>query len=164
MKYKIKLINHSEKRYLFLDIDGVCNKFTDYENIGDDRHVLKSFLLNKNNIEILNQIVKIYNPTIVLSSFWRTVYQLNKIQKTFEQAGFIGKISSSTPKSGYEHEDRWKQIKQFIKTNKVHNFIILDDENLTANSDYKVPNFIKVDSYSGLGKKELKEINEIWKT
>ena len=162
-KYKITIKNNPNKRYLFLDIDGVLNSFDDYSMTGDNflKNLHKiSFILNDKQIQLLNQIVEQYNPTIILSSYWRTRYSLKKINKIFKKKGFIGEISDKTDEKGKEHKDRWGQIKRYIRKKGVKNFIILDDETISENEI--CPNFIKTNSYKGLEKTHLQEIDNIW--
>lgn len=111
-------------------------------------------------MQLLNQIVVEYNPIIILSSYWRTRYSLEEINKIFKKHGFVGKISDKTDEQGEEHSERWNQIKRYIKKNNVKNFIILDDEKISENE--VSPNFIKTNSYNGLRKKHLNLIGYIW--
>jgi len=161
MNYKIKL---KQKKYLFLDIDGVLNSFDDYNTTGNEfiknlKNI--SFVTSKKQMSILNKIVEEYNPTIILSSYWRTRYSLEELNNIFRENNFVGKISGITSKKGEEHKDRWNQIKQYIDENKVNDFIILDDNEITR-TDKKINNFIKTNSYEGLTEKHLKEIQKIW--
>lgn len=119
-----------------------------------------SFILSDKQIRLLNQIVQEYNPIIVLSSYWRTRYSLEEINKIFKEHGFIGKISDKTDEQGEEHSERWNQIKRYINQHKIKNFIILDDEKISNNE--VSPNFIKTNSYKGLRKKHLNQIKNIW--
>ena len=162
MNYKITVKNNKEQKYLFLDIDGVLNSFDDYNMTG--KEFLKklndiSFILSKKQIRLLNNIVEEYDPKIVLSSYWRTRYKLEEINKMFRDNGFLGQIIGMTDENGVEHKDRWSQIKRYIDKHKIKNFIILDDDSL-GNEAY---NHIKTDSYIGLQNTHLKEINKIWK-
>lgn len=163
MKYKITIKNHNPKKYLFLDIDGVLNSFDDYNMSG--KTFLKklhkiSFILSGKQMSLLNKIVEKYDPIIVLSSYWRTRYSLEEINKMFKDRGFVGYISDKTDEQGEEHSERWNQIKRYIKKNNVKNFIILDDEKISENE--VSPNFIKTNSYKGLRKKHLNLIGNIW--
>ncbi len=161
--YKLTIKNPNNQKYLFLDIDGVLNSFDDYNMTGDtflkNLHKI-SFVLSDNQIQILNNIVEKYNPTIILSSYWRTRYSLEEINKIFKKHDFIGEITDKTDEKGEEHKDRWAQIKRFIDKNHVKNFIILDDERISENEI--CPNFIKTNSYKGLDKTHLQEIDNIW--
>lgn len=165
MSYKIFITNNKNPKYLFLDIDGVLNSFNDY-NMSYKTFLEKlnkiTFELNPKQIKLLNNIVERYNPTIVLSSYWRTRYTLDEINKLFKDKGFIGNISYKTDGNGKEHDDRWNQIKRFIDKQNVKNYIILDDEHITKNKAV-VANFVKTDSYVGLNKKSIKQIHNIWK-
>lgn len=162
MKYKIRLKNTNGQKYLFLDIDGVMNSFDDYNMTG--KEFLKklndiSFILNKKQINILNQIIEEYNPIIILSSYWRTRYSTKEINKIFKQNDFIGEIQDKTDEKGEEHKERWAQIKRYIDKHNVKNFIILDDDRLGNEAN----NHIKTNPYIGLTNKHIKEIKKIWK-
>ena len=161
MNYKIKL---KQKKYLFLDIDGVLNSFDDYNMTGDE--FLKnlediSFVLSKKQMFLLNRIIKEYNPVVILSSYWRKRYSVKELNNIFKRNGFEGKISGITNKTGEEHKDRWKQINRYITDNKLKEYIILDDEDITSEKR-EIDNFIRTDSYKGLTEKHLSEIKKIW--
>lgn len=165
MNYKIIIKNNSYPKYLFLDIDGVMNSFDDYKMTNEEfmKQLNKiSFKLNPNHVKILNNVVEKYNPEIILSSYWRTRFSLEKINDLFKKEGFKGQISDITDDQGKEHDNRWNQIKRYIDKNDVKNYIILDDEHITKNETV-VPNFVKTNSYVGLTKKSLEEIHKIWK-
>ena len=162
MNYKITVKNKNGQKYLFLDIDGVLNSFDDYNMTG--KEFLKklndiSFILSKEQIKLLNRIVKEYNPKIVLSSYWRTRYKLEEINKMFKENGFLGQIIGMTDEDGKEHKERWSQIKRYIDKHNVKNFIILDDDSLGK----EAYNHIKTDSYVGLKQNHLDNIRKIWK-
>jgi hypothetical protein len=154
-------IKRPGKKYLFLDIDGVMNSFSDYnmsgekflENINDI-----CFIVSEKQINLLNQIVEKYNPEIVLSSYWRTRYPLEEINDIFQKNGFIGTIIAKTDQKGEEHRDRWAQIKRFVDKNNVKNYIILDDDSLGN----EAINHIKTDPYKGIEKKHINRIRRIW--
>ena len=162
MNYKITIKNNNHQKYLFLDIDGVLNSFDDYKMTG--KEFLEklndiSFILSEKQIKLLNRIIKEYNPKIVLSSYWRTRYKLEEINKIFKDNGFLGQIIGMTDENGEEHKDRWSQIKRYINKHKIKNFIILDDDKLGD----KAYNHIKTDSYIGITNKHINEIEKIWK-
>ena len=162
MNYKITIKNNNHQKYLFLDIDGVLNSFDDYKMTG--KEFLEklndiSFILSEKQIKLLNRIIKEYNPKIVLSSYWRTRYKLEEINKMFKDNGFLGQIIGMTDENGEEHKDRWSQIKRYINKHKIKNFIILDDDKLGD----KAYNHIKTDSYIGITNKHINEIEKIWK-
>lgn len=162
MNYKITVKNNKEQKYLFLDIDGVLNSFDDYNMTG--KEFLKklndiSFIVSKKQMRLLNKIVEKYNPKIILSSYWRTRYNLEELNKMFKENGFVGQIIDMTDDNGKEHKERWSQIKRYIDKHNVKNFIILDDDKL-GNEAY---NHIKTDSYIGLTNIHMKEIEKVWK-
>jgi hypothetical protein len=162
MKYKITIKGAKQEKYLFLDIDGVMNSFDDYNMTGEE--FLKkindiSFVISKKQINLLNEIVEKYNPKIVLSSYWRKRYPIQKINKIFKKNGFKGAVIAKTDEKGEEHKDRWNQIKRFIDKNSVESYIILDDDSLGN----EAKNHIKTDSYIGIEKEHIDRIKKIWK-
>ena len=162
MKYKIIIKDAKEQKYLFLDIDGVMNSFDDYNMTGEE--FLKkindiSFVISKEQIDLLNEIVEKYNPKIVLSSYWRTRYPIPKVNKIFKENGFKGAVIAKTDEKGEEHKDRWNQIKRFIDKNNVESYIILDDDSLGN----EAKNHIKTDSYKGMQKEHIEKIKRMWK-
>ncbi len=162
MKYKITIKGAKQEKYLFLDIDGVMNSFDDYNMTGEE--FLKkindiSFVISKKQIDLLNEIVEKYNPKIVLSSYWRTRYPIQKVNKIFKENGFKGAVIAITDEKGEEHKDRWNQIKRFIDKNNVESYIILDDDSLGN----EAKNHIKTDSYKGIQKEHIDKIKRIWK-
>jgi hypothetical protein len=162
MKYKITIKDAKEQKYLFLDIDGVMNSFDDYNMTGEE-FLNKindiSFVISKKQIDLLNEIVEEYNPKIVLSSYWRTRYPIQKINKIFKDNGFKGEVIAKTDEKGEEHKDRWNQIKRFIDRNNVESYIILDDDSLGN----EAKNHIKTDSYIGIEKEHINKIKRLWK-
>jgi len=162
MKYKITIKGAKEQKYLFLDIDGVMNSFDDYNMTGEEFMKNKndiSFVISKKQIDLLNEIIEKYNPKIVLSSYWRTRYPIEKINKIFKDNGFKGAVIAKTDEKGEEHRDRWNQIKRFIDKNNVENYIILDDDSLGNEAE----NHIKTNPYIGIEKKHIEKIKRIWK-
>jgi len=162
MKYKITIKGAKEQKYLFLDIDGVMNSFDDYNMTGEeflDKINDISFVISKKQIDLLNEIIEKYNPKIVLSSYWRTRYPIEKINKIFKYNGFKGAVVAKTDEKGEEHKDRLAQIKRFIDKNNVKDYIILDDDSLGN----EAKNHIKTDSYIGITKKQIDKIKRIWK-
>jgi len=162
MKYKITIKGAKEQKYLFLDIDGVMNSFNDYNVTGEeflDKINDISFVISKKQIDLLNQIIEKYNPKIVLSSYWRTRYPIEKINKIFKENGSKCAVIAKTDEKGEEHKDRWEQIKRFIDKNNIENYIILDDDSLGN----KAKNHIKTDPYKGLEKEHIDRIKKIWK-
>ena len=165
MRYKVTIMNNSKPKYLFLDIDGVLNSFDDYKLQG--RSFLEninniSFVLGDKQIDLINEVIENYNPTIIISSYWRNRCSIKEMQEIFEDNGFLGSIEDFTSKDGKEHLERWKQIKEYIDNNNVLNYIILDDTQLDKNNT-QYANWIQTDSYVGLTKDHIKLIDKIWR-
>lgn len=137
---------------LFLDIDGVLNscdsdgrfgkngysKFKELFNFteDDETRILMTHLVNI-NIErcvTLQILLKIYNVNnIVICSSWKKVFSLDYIKIFFIAKGFpdiADLITDQTQNLNSEgiFIDRDNEILEYIKTNKIKDYYILDDE------------------------------------
>ena len=138
------------KNTIFLDIDGVLN---DNDSI---------FL--EESVDVLKQIIKIHNATVVIISSWQRNGTENKrkaIRCKLEELGihntefidpnFVGELCDINLPS------RLLGIVDYLKNNDVDNYIILDDE---YHNDYKLIclNNYKVHPFKGLTYKDLEKI------
>lgn len=114
---------------LFLDFDGVLNS-DEYnllnENI-DDWNYSYDVVLDEKAIKLLNIICKFLpDMKIVISSSWRTHYDMNiMLQKLFD-VGFryLDVVIGYTPVT---HQTRGADIYEYCLNNIVETFCILDD-------------------------------------
>lgn len=171
-------------KIIFLDIDGVLNseKSCEYhiKNKSNEWLYIAPWI---GHIKHLNHIIEKTNAKIVISSTWRTNPYVEMI---LYLAGLKGDIIGKTPRLpsrirgeeikfflkyaqyddkglSKEEQERIQQIKKDIlhETNfcglKIDNFVILDDD--TDMLDL-TNNFVLVDGYNGLTKKDaLKAIS-----
>lgn len=143
---------------IFVDIDGVLN-------VDDKEHKKKYYknvyhlkeIIGKDKVELLNQIYQKYNPTFILASHWRKYGSIYNFNKLFEELGFQGQIAESTPFEGVEHDDRWKQIKKTLKKYDPKKYIIFDDKHISLRKDFNNPNYIHVDSKTGLTQENIEQ-------
>ena len=108
---------------LLLDIDGVLNITPSWKSckIMDD-----GFLeFDLNSVNNLNQILKMFDLNIVLTSSHRVVHNLSEMNLFFKNRGIIQKINSFLPNTGLNRLD---EITLFLSENRIYDFIILDDD------------------------------------
>lgn len=131
----------SPKLTIFLDIDGVLNRYPDRDNLGI---YLEEYERYTDIFEKRYKLDWMFPPCIyafrtyveklrlsgievncILSSAWRIIYSIEKMNRVFEDRGF-GKnfIIDRTP-SGMT---RGEEISHSIEEHSIKNYIIIDDE------------------------------------
>lgn len=157
-----KTASKKEKIFIFVDIDGVLNKNNQEhkEKYRENIYNLKEIIL-KDKVELLNQLVDKYNPTFILSSYWRKYGSLYAFNKLFFELGFKGCFSFATPFEGMEHLDRWKQIKKILKKHKPDKFIIFDDKSINEKGTFDNKNLIHINENTGLTQNDIDKAMKI---
>lgn len=154
--------------YIFLDIDGVLNNMTYWEECYA-RHKVKGIMSMNcfpfdpkclNNLMCLNQYIKAsgYEPIIVLSSTWR-LSEIDTAIVNSRLAEYGMRIFDSTP-SLYE---RGEEIKYWLKRNTVTDkniVLILDDNTWDIRPYFDEINIIETDQNYGFNEERLKEAKE----
>lgn len=159
-----KIAKKSPNMLLFLDIDGVLNKYPKIEKSQVEKDIFKlADYIEPDCISRLNEIVDLFNPTIILSSYWRRHGSLNQIQKILKSKGFKGKLSGETPEVGKEHKERYEQIQKVLKEYKPDKYIILDDSILDEDPNFNDPNWIRTNRKTGLSHNDIDQIIKIIK-
>lgn len=110
---------------IFLDVDGVLNKESDWIN---------PFTLNDSCVKVFNELwrelSKHYVPQLVLISTWRSgkgnlgnseAYQ--RLENALEKYGI--RISGTTPIS---NKGRQNEVEYYIRRNTVDKYIVIDDD------------------------------------
>jgi len=172
-------------KIIFLDIDGVLNSeksFEYYQKVGANEVMYIAPWYG--HIKHVNYIIEKTGADVVISSAWRGSYKLEMI---LYLAGLKGNIIGKTPYC--ESRIRGEEIKEFLKWTqmddkdvepekrtplynlkkelldkpnytglKIDNFVILDDD--TDMLDL-VDNFVHVDSYKGLTRKDANKAIKI---
>ena len=159
-----RIAKKSPKLLLFLDIDGVLNKYPDYDKseIHEDIKKLANYIEPK-CISRLNEIVDLLDPTIILSSYWRRVGSIKEIEDILKSKGFKGEIFDKTPESGKEHKERFEQIEKVINKYKPEKYIILDDSVLDEDPEFVNPYWIKTNRETGLSHNDIDKILKLVK-
>lgn len=101
------------KPILFLDIDGVLNRYASKEPIEPDC------------VERLNQIVESTGAGIVITSSWREWFTPWEMQQLLDTAGFRGDVIGETPI--LLGQPRGAEIRAYLKDEPACRFAILDD-------------------------------------
>lgn len=160
---------------LFLDFDGVINGYV------RDRYTYcitvpipsggklyyASISCMKYFINLI-ELCKKYNYKVVVSSSWRVGNLVEDFNTAFNQMLqvlekedelFIGKTAYC-----YDIKTRGEEIKNYIETFKVKNYIIIDDEYFDFDKYFNLKkDFIKTDGAFGLRKQNINRLRYIMK-
>ena len=133
-------LNIDTNYYIFLDIDGVLNKESDWKKglYYINKECLNNFLIYLN---------KIKNYKVVLISTWRNGDGIKVLEKYFP-------IYDKTPNS---NEDRQAEVEYYIKRNNITKYIIIDDDISLYNTPERVNIYIP-DYKTGLTKNDIKKL------
>ena len=136
-------------KFLFLDIDGVMT--TDEGMINNE----KLYSFSSSCVEVLNKILSSNNVRIILTSSWRTVFDVEKQCRIFKENGVKQLPMGQTKDLGYKHRNI--EIKNYLENRKVESFVILDDMQIDGFDD----NFILIDPRNGLSEEHIERVNEM---
>ncbi len=144
---------------IFLDVDGVLNsqnKLIELYNKTHKSHSGMNFPFDENCFENLKILVEETNSKIVITSTWRKYQEkiklLNSILDKYNlKQEVIGYIPILNQKREYE-------IKEYIKSNNVENFVIIDDiKDMNDLNEYLVITTYK----TGLTKENVEQAEKI---
>jgi len=124
---------------IFLDIDGVIatdrqfmgnrNKFNQKNPWSKELRVPYGF--DKGCVAILNEILEETSSVIVMSSDWRTHWNLTELNEIFSHNGIIRGpkfVTDVDPVSfGNLEKNRAWEIEKFIKEHDITNYVVIDD-------------------------------------
>ena len=143
--------------YIFLDIDGVLNKQSDWK---------KPFSLNDECCYWFNALIKeIPNVKIILSSTWR-----NGIARDGSRAAHIEDLMSKLADAGVNTIDktatspdgfRNKEIDYYLRRHPVDTYIILDDEESIFEEGKNTPNLYMTDNAKGFSELDYMRIKKL---
>jgi hypothetical protein len=135
-------------KVIFLDFDGVINSLeyamedTERWNSGD------LGMIDERKVSLINEIIKETDAKVVISSTWRTVFDLDTLRSFLSQKGFIGEVIGATPKPfvmvytmyGKTWSVRGEEIQEWLDKNygEVEAFVILDDNSDMAHLTSKL--------------------------
>jgi hypothetical protein len=154
------------KKVIFLDIDGVIATIYEFNMT----HFAKSYLhqydvypFNHKCVEVLNQILALTKAEIIISSDWRSIFSPEELNDIFMINGVKESPAAATPDLNTQltgkslEEIRILEIKSFLKDNKVYNYLVVDDLDMSEGFG---DNFVRCAS-SRDGIKETGLINKI---
>lgn len=120
---------------LFLDIDGVLNSGEWYEKnkkqIDSESGMFWRSVaeLDPAACALINQFCEDENLKIVISSTWRKLHDVHKIEAMFNKKGLFAEIVGTTP--NINNAPRGREIETFIKNHpslQIEKYVILDDD------------------------------------
>ena len=165
-------------KIIFLDIDGVLNskhwweirpKSKGYQN--EEAHALRN--LDPEAIKRLNTLLDRSGAVCVLSSTWRTMYTLSKMQRLLEEKGFTGQLFASTPSHASRpsrkdeqgeviYERRGIEIQTWLDMlgprHQPDSFVILDDDGDMA---HLMPRLVQTHFDDGLTEVHVEKAMEL---
>lgn len=140
--------------YIFLDVDGVLNKESDWK---------RPFVLNTECVQnFLELVAAIPQPKIVLSSTWR-----NGIARDGSRASHVELLMKELEKAGIKAIDRTanapdgsrsKEIDYYLRRHEADSYIILDDDSTIFDEGKNTPHLYLTDNKYGLQKSDVKKI------
>ena len=110
-------------KVIFLDIDGVLNSYKFSKTLENHENLFYGMEIDPFSLELFTNLLK-NNASIkvVISSSWRdslSLYQFKELFKSFQDQ-IIDMTSSDV--------DKAKSIELWVKTHKINEFVILDDD------------------------------------
>lgn len=103
-------------KVLFLDIDGVLNSLAFLQRVhcggaaegAKLRRYAPEVLIDVDAVARLNEVIKRSGAVCVVSSAWRVVHSLERLERALRFRGFIGTLIGSTNEEGtwVDHDDR----------------------------------------------------------
>ena len=121
------------KKYLYTDIDGVLCLGSEIKPKNTKWGWVYSF--NKKAVKIYNEILKITDAEIIVSSDWKDEYNLKQLGEIFEWQGIIKKPIGITPSLAnktmqFLERDRCREILIHVNINKPDIWVAIDDLDL----------------------------------
>lgn len=136
---------------IFLDIDGVLrtdksDRFWSKVLNQDIPTSIFERKLSPTSIKILNEIILITDAKVVITSMWRTFYNIDRLRSIFKDSGFKGEIVGETNQFG----DRGEEIQEWLDTNYINKYVVVDDSVRDILNHIDTKRVIKIDPLNGL--------------
>ena len=115
---------------IFLDIDGVLR--TDKSdkdwsvrlNLPIPKRVFDRNFSPK-SVSNINYITGLTRSKIVITSTWRTNFNLSELKKIFINQGIVGDVIDITTINGL---NRGEEIQEYLDTHDIDNYVVIDDQ------------------------------------
>lgn len=123
------------KRFIYLDIDGVlCLGSEIHPKLTEWGYVHR---FNAKAVQMFNEILKVTNADIIISSDWKGHYSLESLQGIFKWQKVIKVPIAVTPSVKFSsmqllEENRAKEILEHVDTIKPGFWVAIDDLNLST--------------------------------
>lgn len=143
--------------YIFLDVDGVLNKQSDWK---------KPFSLNDECCYWFNTLIKaLPNVKIVLSSTWRNgitrdgskAAQIEDLMAKLKEAGINTIDKTATSLDGFRN----REIDYYLRRHSADSYIILDDEDTIFEEGKRTPNLYMTDNAHGFTELDYKRLKKV---
>lgn len=130
---------------IFLDIDGVISLDIDW---------------CLDSINVLNEITKTTDSKFVISSDWKYHHSIDELKDIFKSQKITGEIIGLTENIMFRNsmtleKDRASEINDYIRKNKIENYLVIDDLDLTKGGIDRT-RFVKTKFSIGIKEKGLK--------
>jgi hypothetical protein len=131
------------KPIIFLDIDGVmCTTYEYFQSVKNfwekyefARDIGMQYRFNEGCVKVLNQILKITDADLVLTSDWREDYDIQTLNNIFKFNKVIKSpidVTDVYSKNMQELEKfRGSEINDYIYKKNITNYVIIDDLDLS---------------------------------
>lgn len=121
------------KKYIFLDIDGVLALPKQYSS--SKTNVFGVYNFDKKCVDVLNEIIDTINPLIVLSSDWKYHFDFDTMNNIMSFNGIKSPIIAFTPSlwgSKFTNlnqleECRASEIIKYVNKHNITNYVAIDD-------------------------------------
>jgi hypothetical protein len=140
-------------KIIFLDFDGVLNDDPKLNALKHEQEFKLEHLskhIHEDKISLVNKITEETGAKVIVSSSWRLLADLKTLKSLLKDKGLEAEVIDTTAKGGKEHDDRWKHIEQKIKEYNPTSYVILDDDHISTDKDFKNPNFVKTKDKLGI--------------
>ncbi len=129
---------------IFLDIDGVL-----VLNEAGEPHPENAHPFDKECVRALNEILNETNAIIILSSTWKKVWDLKRLDFIFKFNGVVKSPLDITD----DLNNREKEITDYVQRKRITDFVILDDMDLVIFPKH----FVRCNMHEGLKQEGVKE-------
>ena len=128
-------------KVIFLDIDGVLNNDGYFERTKNEKQ--NRIELDDENIKYLKEIIDLTGAKVVVTSTWKELRIYNELISYLKNFGI--EVYDKTVHMSYNRGD---EIREYLSTHEIDNFIILDDE-IFKDFNELISHLVKTDFYNG---------------
>lgn len=167
----------SDRKFLFLDFDGVLNSEKFFvARIDKPKNKEESNITNfdPKAIALLNHIIENTGALIVVSSTWRKSRTIEELQQLLGNVGVVGQVYSKTPVFNEEYVFRGNEIEAWLQKEQQtekgisfsmispYKYVILDDDSdmMLHQKDFFVKCSYKTGLTKSLANKAIKILNQ----